>query len=89
MTDTGSPLTSSTPYWRNILFSNITATAATSFAVGSVWGLPEAPVTNLVMKNVSLTGASGLQIRNWACPRGEFCERLQHQCATRRATVYL
>ncbi len=60
--DTGSPITSTTPFWRNITLSNVTASAATSFSVGSVWGLPEAPVSNLVMKAVSLTGASGLQL---------------------------
>jgi polygalacturonase len=60
--DTGSPITSTTPFWRNITLSNVTASAANFFSVGSVWGLPEAPVSNLVMKAVSLTGQNGLQL---------------------------
>ena len=62
--DPGGPatLTNTTPVWRNILFNNITAYAAAGFAVGSIWGLPEAPVSNMVMRAVTLNGQSGLQV---------------------------
>jgi polygalacturonase len=60
--DAGSPITSTTPFWNNIAFSNITATAATGFAVGSLWGLPEAPISNMVMRAVTLNGKTGLQV---------------------------
>ncbi len=62
--DPGGPtnIITTTPFWRNITFSNVTASAAAGFAVGSVWALPEAPVTNMIFKTVSLTGTTGLQL---------------------------
>lgn len=62
--DPGGPATtnSTTPFWYNTLFSNVTAYAAPGFSVGSIWGLPEAPVSNMVMRLVSLNGFTGLQV---------------------------
>ncbi len=62
--DPGGPAVtnSTTPFWRNTLFSNITAYASPGFAVGSIWGLPEAPVSNMVMRLVTLNGLTGLQV---------------------------
>ncbi len=62
--DPGGPalLTNTTPVWQNITFSNITAYASPGFAVGSIWGLPEAPVSNMVMRLVTLMGQTGLQV---------------------------
>ncbi len=62
--DPGGPAqtNTTTPYWWNTTFSNVTATAAPGFAVGSIWGLPEAPVSNMVFHLVTLTGQTGLQV---------------------------
>src|SRR5262249_19719402 len=39
--DPGQPVTSTTPFWQNITYSNITATGAAN--AGTFYGLPEAP----------------------------------------------
>jgi len=49
------PMTDRTPVYRDITFTNITATAAKGSRAGLIWGLPEAPATNIVLKNVAIT----------------------------------
>jgi len=49
------PVTELTPVYRNITFSNITATAQKKRRAGLIWGLPEAPVTNVVLENVQIS----------------------------------
>ncbi len=49
------PLTELTPTYRNITFENITATAAKGKRAGLIWGLPEAPISNVLFQNVHLT----------------------------------
>jgi polygalacturonase len=45
-----------TPIWRNIIFSNVTATANTGNNIaGIVWGLPEMPASNITFKSVNLS----------------------------------
>jgi polygalacturonase len=57
-----------TPLWQNITISNVTSTWDSSRAsydstiqaksyTGIIWGLPEAPVANLAMSNVNISGA--------------------------------
>jgi polygalacturonase len=48
-------ITSHTPAYRDIMFSNITATAASGDRAGLIWGLPEMNVTNILLKNVNIT----------------------------------
>ncbi|AYD47266.1 glycoside hydrolase family 28 protein [Arachidicoccus soli] len=48
-------LTDKTPIYRNFVFENITATVAEGKRAGLIWGLPEAPVTNVLFKNVNIT----------------------------------
>ena len=62
--DPGGPalVTNTTPIWENITFSNVTANASAGFSVGSIWGLPESPVSNVVMRLVTLTGQTGLEV---------------------------
>ncbi|HEV2330721.1 MAG TPA: glycosyl hydrolase family 28 protein [Verrucomicrobiae bacterium] len=50
-----SPVEDRTPIYRDILFSNITATVQTGGTAGLIWGLPEMPVRNVVLQNVSIT----------------------------------
>lgn len=44
-----------TPIFRDIVFRNITATAAAGHRAGLIWGLPEAPATNILLDNVNIT----------------------------------
>ncbi len=44
-----------TPIYRNISFENITATVAKGKRAGLIWGLPEAAVSNITLKNVKIT----------------------------------
>ncbi|HEV2695785.1 MAG TPA: glycosyl hydrolase family 28 protein [Verrucomicrobiae bacterium] len=45
-----------TPVYRNITFSNITATSVSGYPVGILWARTEMPATNIVFNKVNLTG---------------------------------
>ena len=49
------PLGPRTPVYRTIIFRNITATATPGRRAGLIWGLPEAPVQDVVLSNVTIT----------------------------------
>ncbi|HEX4350943.1 MAG TPA: glycosyl hydrolase family 28 protein [Verrucomicrobiae bacterium] len=49
-------ITGFTPIYRNITFSNITATSISGFPVGIVWARTEMPATNIVFNKVSVNG---------------------------------
>jgi polygalacturonase len=59
------PLVDRTPIYRDFVFSNITATAQPGRRAGLIWGLPEAPVTNVLLQRVNLTADLPLGIY-WA-----------------------
>ena len=44
-----------TPIYRDIIFSNITATAQSGRRAGLIWGLPEMAVTNVLLEKVKIT----------------------------------
>jgi len=44
-----------TPLYEDITFRNITATVTAGHRAGLIWGLPEAPVGQLVLENVAIT----------------------------------
>ena len=48
-------ITDRTPIYRDITFSNITATVAPGNRAGLIWGLPEAAVTNVILQHVNIT----------------------------------
>jgi polygalacturonase len=54
------PVTRLTPHFHDMVFENLTATG--SEMAGAIVGLPEAPVDNIVLKNVKLAGKTGLSI---------------------------
>jgi polygalacturonase len=54
------PVTRLTPHFHDFTFENVTATGATM--AGAIVGLPEAPVDNIVLKNVKLEGQTGLTV---------------------------
>ena len=58
------PVTSTTPIWRNILISNITATVASGGQAGVVWGRTEMPVTNVVLRKVNITAPANFDLYN-------------------------
>jgi len=49
------PVGAKTPIYRNITFSNITATVSPGHRAGLIWGLPEAPITGVTLENVDIT----------------------------------
>ncbi len=49
------PITGKTPIYRDITFSNITATAQSGYRAGLIWGLPEMAVTNVLLQRVNIT----------------------------------
>lgn len=55
---------SQTPVWRDIIFSNVTATVAGSATAGILWGRTEMPLTNIVLDHVSITAAKTFNIFN-------------------------
>lgn len=60
--DTGQPVTEHTPKFHDITIENVTATGAKR--AGVIMGLPESPVKNLVMKNVSISAVTGMTVSN-------------------------
>ncbi|MGH9599701.1 MAG: glycoside hydrolase family 28 protein, partial [Terracidiphilus sp.] len=54
------PVTRLTPHFHNFLIENVTATGSTN--AGVIVGLPEAPVTDVVLRNVNLSARKGLTI---------------------------
>jgi polygalacturonase len=54
------PVTRLTPHFHNMVIQNVTATGAAM--AGAIVGLPEAPVTDIVLDNVNLSGDKGLTI---------------------------
>lgn len=48
-------IVSRTPIYRDIIFSNITATAQSGRRAGLIWGLPEMAVTNVLLQRVKIT----------------------------------
>jgi polygalacturonase len=70
------PVGERTPIYKDITFSNITATAAKGKRAGLIWGLPEAPVTNLVLQNVNITADKPFGIFNAQGVKLENCKFL-------------
>ncbi|HZL42153.1 MAG TPA: glycoside hydrolase family 28 protein [Verrucomicrobiae bacterium] len=57
------PMDSTTPVYRNIHIKNLTATCVKS--AGMIVGLPESPISNVILENVHITSATtGFLIRN-------------------------
>jgi polygalacturonase len=54
------PITRLTPHFHDIVLENVTATG--SLSAGAIVGLPESPVSGLVLKNVKISAKTGLTI---------------------------
>jgi polygalacturonase len=60
--DKAQPVTETTPLFRNIRISNLTAYSTRN--AGLIVGLPESLVSNVVLENVQITAKTGLTIAN-------------------------
>jgi len=63
-TDVVQTVTSTTPIWRNITFSNVTATTTSGRPPIMIWGLPEMLVSNVTLDQVRITGADNCEVYN-------------------------
>jgi polygalacturonase len=59
-TERAEPVTDRTPINRNITIRNVTATECPS--AGTIRGLPEAPVTDVTLQNVTISAKTGMRI---------------------------
>ena len=60
--DPPQPVTRLTPHFHDITLENVTATDIVS--AGAIAGLPEAPIRNVVLKNVTIDAQHGLLVSN-------------------------
>ncbi len=63
-TQTVAAVTGETPIYRDITFSNITATSVKGYPVGVIWARTEMPATNIVFNKVKVTGDKNFCLYN-------------------------
>jgi polygalacturonase len=61
-TDPAQPVTARTPIYRHIRIDNVVSTNSES--AGAIIGLPEAPITDIVLTNVHISAAKGMRVCN-------------------------
>jgi hypothetical protein len=59
-----SPVPATTCVWRDITFSNITATVANGGVAGIIWARTEVPATNITLNHVSIAATKPFEIYN-------------------------
>ena len=59
-TEMPEPITERTPFNKNIIIRNVTATNCPT--AGTIRGLPEAPITNVTLSNVNISAKTGMKI---------------------------
>jgi len=57
-------VTSTTPIYRNITFSNINATSVSGYPIGIIWARTEMPATNIIFDKVSIAGDRSFELYN-------------------------
>ena len=57
-------VSNTTPIYRNITFSNITATSVSGYPIGIIWARTEMPATNIVFDKVNVTGDRSFDLYN-------------------------
>lgn len=83
-------VTGLTPVYKNIRFENITATVQPGKRAGLIWGLPEAPAADIVLKNVDITAdepfgifyAENVRLENCTIKTGEGINKIEHTHTT-------
>ena len=63
-TDTGQPVTNTTPIYRNITISNVTSVAASGRNVGRIYGLPEMAISNVALVKVTSIADKSFDVYN-------------------------
>jgi polygalacturonase len=63
-TQTVAAVTTNTPIWRDITFSNITATAVSGYPAILVWGRTELPATNIFFDHVNISASEPVELYN-------------------------
>ena len=63
-TQTVATVGATTPIYRNITFSNITATAVSGYPAAIIWARTEMPATNIVFKKVTVTASRPFEVYN-------------------------
>ena len=58
------PVAERTPVYRDLVFSNITATASAGRRAGLIWGLPEMNVTNVLLEKINIKADKPFGIYN-------------------------
>lgn len=61
-TDPSQSITSTTPYYHDISIINLESSGSPS--AGIIVGLPEKPMTNIILNNVNISAKAGLLVRN-------------------------
>jgi polygalacturonase len=64
LSDPAQPVTNTTPIWRNITISNLTATTQSGFVAGTIWGLPEMPVSGITLSKININASKTFNIFN-------------------------
>jgi polygalacturonase len=59
-TDPAQAVTTTTPYWENITIKNLKVTGSPN--AGTLWGLPEAKISNVVFDGVSIQATKGMDV---------------------------
>ncbi len=59
-TEKPEPITGKTPINKNIIIRNVTASNCPT--AGTIRGLPEAPITDVTLKNVTISAKTGMKI---------------------------
>jgi len=60
----GAAISSTTPIWRNIVISNVTATVSSLGQACVIWGRKELPVTNIFLSNLNITAPATFALYN-------------------------
>jgi hypothetical protein len=81
------PVSARTPVYRDISFSNITATAQSGRRAGLIWGLPEAVVSNVLLQNINITADKPFGIFNAKGVRVVDCKIITPQGVNKLATA--
>jgi len=81
------PVTPLTPIYRDITFSDITATTERGRRAGLMWGLPEAPMSNVLLRNVNITADRPFGIFNAKGVRLENCKIATPEGVNKLATT--
>ena len=63
-TDTAQTVTSTTPIWRDVVLSNVTATTTGTRPAILIWGLPEMLISNVTFCRVNITASKSANIYN-------------------------